>query len=125
MCYRFQYIELAYYITHGNCVGLEDPGDAGWVLASGDSFEEPEGRDHTAFNEFQRKSSKELNVQERGIHSKEQNFGSRVKIAPGYTDEHRIFQYMDEQVCPEYYTVTQKNTVEKETSSKLAVRIQQ
>jgi hypothetical protein len=116
---RFQYLELAYYLAHGRCIGLQDPGDSGLILKAGDNFSgacpivngecpqnstlnsaEPQhdDTDHSQFNEFLRNSSEELNVQTAGVSSMEFSFSSRVMIAPGYTDEHRVFIYSDEKV---------------------------
>lgn len=54
MC-RFQYLELAYYLTHGKCINIKDPGDSGWmILQSGVNFTEYERKDHdhSGFSEF-------------------------------------------------------------------------
>jgi hypothetical protein len=94
---------------------LQDPGDSGLILKSGDNFTANANEDclnstgdsadspceatgHSKLNDFFRESSEELNVQNKEVYAKEMSFSSRVKIAPGYTDEHRVFIYFDKEV---------------------------
>eukprot|EP00892_Ulva_mutabilis_P008726 jgi/Ulvmu1/6225/UM028_0083.1 len=80
---RYQYLELAYYLSHGRC---PDPDDANYILDQ-DRFDD--------FNEFYRVSSQVLNIRRVDIRSREVCICTRLALEPGQVEEQRSYVYED------------------------------
>jgi hypothetical protein len=83
---RYQYLELAYYLTRGKC---PDPQDEGYILSEAK---------HASWRQFYKASSSALNLDADNFNSRELCLCSRTDLAPGKVMEERTFTYTDVQV---------------------------
>lgn len=83
---RYQYLELASFLTHGLCVNATDPGEHGYYLSH---------QGYSSWHEFYTKSSDALNFQSALLNTREMCLCARIKLAPGYATEHRTYTYHD------------------------------
>lgn len=83
---RYQYLELAYYLTYGRC---PDPEEEPFILnqANFDSFQN-----------FYKVSSELLNVRRSSLRSREVCLCVRLSLEPGDIEEQRSYVYEDDKV---------------------------
>jgi hypothetical protein len=86
---RYQYLELAYYITHGRCPDPDNPGEHGFIL---NLYTYP------SMDIYLRESPKAVSKDSGDVYAKEFAFASRVSLEHGYVKEDRAFMYRDNKV---------------------------
>lgn len=86
--FRYQYLELAYYLSYGRC---PDPDDEAFILNQ-DAFDN--------FSEFYKVSSQLLNVRRSSLRSREVCVCVRLSLEPGEIEEQRSYVYEDDKVDP-------------------------
>ena len=88
---RYQYLELAHYLGHGYCPGVEDK--TGYMMKA---------NKYSDFADFVRRSSDVLNVEAHkgdvSFRAREKPLSSRIALRPLFTSEIRIFTYQDNKV---------------------------
>lgn len=85
--YRYQYLELAYYLTYGHCPDQES--DYGYILSE---------KLYNGWAEFFKNSSEVLNVNHPPMHTREVCLCTRLDLLPRMVSERRHFVYEDMQV---------------------------
>lgn len=80
-----------------------DPGDVGVVTRGHNSSTVFEEKDFSDLNDFLKASSETLNVRKDTFFSSEIMMGSRLNVHQSYTDEQRVFVYMDNWVRFYFY----------------------
>lgn len=95
--YRYQYLELAFFLTYGHCPDQE-PSEYGYILSE---------RAYMGWDQFFKNSSDVLNVDTPPRHTREICLCSRTRLLPRLVTERRQFIYDDIEVNdPSHVTVT-------------------
>lgn len=82
-CCRYQYLELAFYLSYGRCPA---PGDEKYILNQ-ENFD--------SYNEFYKVSSQALNVRKSTFRSRELCICARLSLSPREIEEQRTYVYED------------------------------
>lgn len=91
--YRYQYLELAFFLTYGRCPEL-DGSEYGYILSEAL---------YNGWSEFFTNSSEVLNVDAAPRYTREHCLCARIQLLPKMVNERRHFIYEDVQVgcsCP-------------------------
>ena len=84
---RYQYLELAYYLTYGLCP--DETSEYGYILSE---------KAYSGWAEFFKNSSDVLNVHNPPIYTREVCLCNRINLQPKMVNERRHFTYQDIQV---------------------------